>query len=209
MGRNGTRAWEPANKGRTYPPEVPTREEVNALMQACSRKAPTGIRNRGLIATMYRAGLRCQEALDLRLRDVDRDAGTIRIRHGKGKKARTVGIDPAGLAVVERWIDARAGLGLNGGPLFCTLQGRPMATAYVRGLLPRLARKVGIEGRRIHPHGLRHAHAVELAREGVPVPYISRQLGHANVGTTTRYLAGLSPEETIQAIRSRKWTPPE
>ena len=157
---------------------------------------------------VHRAGLRCQEALELRLRDVDRDAGTIRIRRGKGGKARTVGIDPSAMAVIERWIDARSGLGLNGGPLFSTLGGQPVATAYVRALLPRLARKAGID-RRVHPHALRHAHAVELAREGVSVPIIQRQLGHASLGTTTRYLAGLSPEETIQAIRRREWDAPE
>ena len=208
MADNGTRAREPANKGQKYPAEVPTPGEVGALMKACSRKAPTGVRNRALIATLYRAGLRCQEALDLRLRDVDRDAGTIRIRNGKGEKARTVGIDPSALAVVERWIDIRTEIGGNGGPLFSTLKGGPVAASYVRALLPRLARKVGID-RRVHPHSLRHAHAVGLAREGVPVPMIQQQLGHASLGTTTRYLAGLSPEETIRAIRRREWDAPE
>ena len=48
---------EPANKGRTYPPEVLTGEEVRALIEACSSRAPTGIRNRSLIAAMYRGGL--------------------------------------------------------------------------------------------------------------------------------------------------------
>ncbi len=208
MAGNGVRAREPANKGRKYPAEVPTPAELADLMRACSRKAPTGVRNRALIATLYRAGLRCQEALDLRLRDVDRDAGTIRIRKGKGGKARTVGIDPSAVAVIERWVDVRRGLGLNGGPLFSTLGGGPVAASYVRALLPRLARKVGVD-RRVHPHGLRHAHAVELAREGVPVPRIQQQLGHASLATTTRYLLGLSPEETIRAIRRREWDPPE
>ncbi len=208
MARNGTGFREPANKGQKYPAEVPTREEVAALMRACSRKAPTGVRNRALIVVLYRAGLRCREALELRLRDVDLDAGTIRIRRGKGGRARTVGIDPSAIAVVERWIDARRALGLKGGPMFSTLSSGPLATSYVRALLPRLARKAGID-RRVHPHALRHAHAVELAREGVPVPIIQRQLGHVSLGTTTRYLAGLSPEETIQAIRRREWDAPE
>jgi site-specific recombinase XerD len=35
------------------------------------------------------------------------------------------------------------------------------------------------------PHQLRHAHALELAREGVPPNVIRRQLGHANLGTTS------------------------
>ncbi|MCZ6691934.1 MAG: tyrosine-type recombinase/integrase [Planctomycetota bacterium] len=200
-------AKKPANKGRTYPAEIPTRDEVGSVMKACSRKAPTGIRNRAIIVVMYRAGLRCLETLNLKLRDIDRDAGTIRIRRGKGGKARTVGIDPSAVAVIERWIDARANLGLNGGPVFSTLTGGELATSYIRKLLPRLARKAGVE-RRMHPHALRHAHAVELAREGIPVVIIMRQLGHASLATTTRYLAGLSPEETIQAIRKREWEAP-
>ncbi|MCZ6689952.1 MAG: tyrosine-type recombinase/integrase [Planctomycetota bacterium] len=201
-------ARRPANKGQTYPAEIPTREEVGAVMKACSRKAPTGIRNRAIIVVMYRAGLRCLETLNLKLRDIDRDAGTIRIRRGKGGKARTVGIDPSSIAVIERWIDVRSKLGLNGGPVFSTLTGSELATSYIRKLLPRLARKAGID-RRIHPHALRHAHAVELAREGIPVVIIMRQLGHASLATTTRYLAGLSPEETIQAIRRREWEAPK
>ncbi len=208
MGGNDARPREPANKGVKYPAEVPTPAEVASLMRACSRRAPTGVRNRALITTLYRAGLRCQEALELRLRDVDRDAGTIRIRRGKGGKARTVGIDPAAVAVLERWIDVRRGLGLNGGTLFSTLAGGPLATSYVRALLPRLARRAGI-ARRINPHAFRHAHAVELAREGLSVVHIQRQLGHSTLATTTRYLAGLSPEETIRAIRKREWNAPE
>jgi integrase len=39
--------------------------------------------------------------------------------------------------------------------------------------------------RRFAPHQLRHAHAVELAREGVPLNVIQRQLAHANLGTTS------------------------
>jgi integrase len=47
------------------------------------------------------------------------------------------------------------------------------------------------------PHQLRHAHAVELAREGVPLNVIQRQLGHANLGTTSIYLEGIDTEEII------------
>ncbi len=52
------------------------------------------------------------------------------------------------------------------------------------------------------PHQLRHAHAVELAREGVPLNIIQRQLGHANLGTTSIYLQGIDTEEIILAVNS-------
>src|ERR1700750_123311 len=58
--------------------------------------------------------------------------------------------------------------------------------------------------RRFAPHQLRHAHAVELAREGVAVNIIQRQLGHTDLGTTSTYLQGMDPSEIIDAVRSRR-----
>ena len=57
--------------------------------------------------------------------------------------------------------------------------------------------------RRFAPHQLRHAHA-QLAREGVPLNIIQRQLGHANLGTTSIYLQGIDPEEIIAAVHTRR-----
>jgi len=65
------------------------------------------VRNRALIAVLWRCGLRISEALALELRDVDLDAGTVRVRHGKGDKSRTVGIDEQTAALLARWLDRR------------------------------------------------------------------------------------------------------
>ena len=54
------------------------------------------------------------------------------------------------------------------------------------------------------PNRLRHAHAVELAREGVAVNIIQRQLGHTDLGTASTYLQGIDPSEIIDAVRSRR-----
>ncbi len=157
------------------------------------------------LVVLYRGGLRISEALALKLKDLDRDAGTIRVLHGKGDRARTVGLDPTAFAVIERWLDRRSSLGINSRALlFCTLDGKPLATAYVRSLLPRLAKRAGIE-KRVHAHGLRHTHAAELAREGVPVNMIQAQLGHASLAVTDRYIRHIAPEQLIQAMRARVW----
>jgi site-specific recombinase XerD len=50
--------------------------------------------------------------------------------------------------------------------------------------------------RRFAPHQLRHAHGVELAREGVPLNVIQRQLAHANLGTTSVYLKASTPRRS-------------
>jgi integrase/recombinase XerC len=190
---------------RKLPAEVYTQDEVMSLIRACSTRAKSGVRNRALITVLYRAGLRLFEALALLPKDLDRDSGTLRVLHGKGDKSRTVGMDPGAFAVVERWMDMRAALGIGArSPVFCTLAGEPIEPAYIRALLPRLARRAGIT-RRIHAHGFRHTHAFELAGEGIPIHVISEQLGHANISTTDNYIRHLAPQQVIETMRARSW----
>lgn len=201
----------PANYGQKYPAEVLTRDEVGRLLAACSRRGHAGLRNRALIVVLWRTGLRIAEALALRTKDVNLEAGTITILHGKGDRARTVGIDPQAGAVLEQWLERRRAIGMTpASPLFCTISqprpGRPLHSAYVREAFKDLAMKAGIE-KRVHPHGLRHTHASELAREGVPVHVIRKQLGHASLATTERYIDHLAPLEVIHAMQARTWQP--
>ena len=195
----------PANKGKRYPAEPLTTEEVSSLLAACSERAPTGVRNQALITVLYRGGLRISEALALEPKDLDSKEGTIRVLHGKGDRSRTVGLDREAFALVELWLNRRRDLGINGRKrVFCTLAGAPLSTAYVRTLLPRLGRKAGIE-KRVHAHGLRHSHAAKLARERLPMNVIRAQLGHSSLATTDRYIRHIEPQEVIEAIRALNW----
>ena len=83
--------------------------------------------------------------------------------------------------------------------------GKPLHSAYVRALLPKLASRAGIE-KRVHAHGLRHSHATELVQAGVPLHVIAGQLGHASTATTDAYLAKLMPSERIKALRAAGWS---
>jgi integrase/recombinase XerD len=185
----------------TRPSEPLTPAEVYALLEACSA-APTGLRNRALIAVMYRCGLRCNEALSLRTGDIDPVKGTIRVLHGKGNKQRVAGADDATFAIVRQWLAERDSLNISEGPLFCTLKGTKLSGRYVRELTARLGRKAGIE-KRTNPHGLRHTHASELVYEGVPLNVISKQLGHSNSAVTARYLDHIAPADVIAMGRNR------
>jgi site-specific recombinase XerD len=71
-----------------------------------------------------------------------------------------------------------------------------------RSSLRRLAVQAGVR-QRFAPHQLRHAHAVEMAREGVPLNVIQRQLGHTNLGVTSIYLQGIDNSEIIDTVRAR------
>ena len=69
--------------------------------------------------------------------------------------------------------------------------------------LRRTAAEAGVR-RRFAPHQLRHAHAVELLHEGIALPLIQRQLGHAHLSTTGTYLQGISSEEIICTVHARR-----
>ena len=194
----------PRNKGMRYPADPPTVEEIVGVMRNAADDRH-GWRVRAMIVVLWRAGLRVQEALALAEDDLDARRGSILVRHGKGGRRREVGMDEWAWEQLRLWLSARAELPL--GPLFCIIdgptRGRPWSAAAVRSEFRRLAAEAGVR-RRFAPHQLRHAHALELAREGVPLNIIQRQLGHASLGTTSIYLQGIDPEEIITAVRTRR-----
>jgi site-specific recombinase XerD len=194
-----------AAKSRRLDADLLTRREIEALMRACSHRAPTGVRNRALIALAWRGGLRVSEVLGLRPKDVDVESATIAVQHGKGDRMRRVGIDAGTAALVSRWVDTRREFGVSRDrPLICTLEGGQIDTSYVRHLLPRLARRAGID-KRVHCHGLRHAFAVELEREGATVSTIRDLLGHSSASVTDRYLRRLGAGEAVEFARNSDW----
>jgi site-specific recombinase XerD len=194
----------PRNKGMRYPADPPTVEEIVAVMRQTADD-PHGWRLRAMIVVLWRCGLRIQEALSLAEQDLDARRGSVLVRNGKGGRRREAGMDAWGWDQLHPWLTARTELPV--GPLFCIIdgptRGRPWSGAAVRSELRRLSARAGVR-RRFAPHQLRHAHAIELAREGVPLNIIQRQLGHANLGTTSIYLQGIDPEEIITAVHSRR-----
>lgn len=93
------------------------------------------------------------------------------------------------------------------GALLCVIRGatagRHWEPSAARKQLRRTAALAGVR-RRFAPHQLRHAHAVEMAHEGVPLVVIQRQLGqHANLGITSVYLQGIDSAEIIATVHSR------
>jgi site-specific recombinase XerD len=194
----------PRNKGMHYPADPPTIDEIVAVMRHTADDRH-GRRLRAMIVVFWHAGLRIHEALALAEHDLDVRRGSLLVRHGKGGRRREVGMDEWAWEQLRPWLDARAELPV--GPLFCIIdgptRGRPWSGAAVRGEFRRLAAQAGVR-RRFAPHQLRHAQAIELAREGVPLNIIQRQLGHASLGTTSICLQGIDPEEIITAVRTRR-----
>lgn len=186
----------------TREPVSYTAAEVLALMAACSH-GPTGLRNRAAIVLMWRGGLRVGEALAVRPSDLDRRRCLIRIGRGKGGRSRTIALDEWAWQTLDLWTAARSAImGRRMAPYLCTLQGHGLSTSYVRAAFRRIAKRAGLT-KRMHPHGLRHTCALELAREGVSLPTIRDQLGHASVATTDHYLRAHSPVEIERLALTR------
>jgi integrase/recombinase XerD len=114
-------------------------------------------------------------------------------------------MDEWGFEQLEPWLLVRRQMPV--GPLFCVIDGRTQGRAWyasaARASLRRRAARAGVR-RRFAPHQLRHAHAIELAHEGVPLNVIQRQLGHRNLGVTSIYLQGIDPDEIIETVHGRR-----
>jgi site-specific recombinase XerD len=202
--RASTLADRRTTRACTTPPIHPTIEEIIAVMHAAGDNA-YGRRLRALVVILWRAGLRVQEALALSEGDLDHRRGAVLVRRGKGGRRREVGMDTWGWDELLPWLELRIALPV--GPLLCVIngatRGRHWSSAAARAELRRTAATAGVR-RRFAPHQLRHAHAVEMAHEGVPLVVIQRQLGHSNLGITSVYLQGIDNAEIIKTVHSRR-----
>jgi site-specific recombinase XerD len=193
----------PHNRGIRYP--RPTNRRGDRRGHARGRDARHGRRLRELIVVLWRAGLRIHEALALseaRPRPPSRLAAR---GPRQGGRRREVGMDDWAWEQLRPWLTARVDLPV--GPLLCIAtgptRGRAWSAGAARTELRHAAARPGVR-RRFAPHQLRHAHAVEMAPEGVPLIVIQRQLGHTNLGITSIYLQGIDNTEIIDTVHARR-----
>ena len=132
----------PPNKGRRYPADPPTVDEIVAVMRQAGDDRH-GRRMRGLIVVLWRAGRRIHEALTPTETDLNERRGSLLIRHGKGDRRREVGMDPWAWSVLAEWTADR--IALPAGPLFCVIggptRGRAWSATAVRAELRHLAHR--------------------------------------------------------------------
>jgi integrase len=137
----------PGNKGRRYPADPPTVEEIVAVMRAAG-SGPDAARLRALVIVLWRAGLRISEALALAESDMDARRGAILVRHGKGNKRREVGMDIWAWEQLQPWQEIRMRMPV--GAFFCVIHGptagRPWEPSSARRQLERTAAIAGVRG---------------------------------------------------------------
>lgn len=173
---------------RSPPPETRflERDEVAALFARMPVQTRHAVRDRALILFLYNTGARVQEAVDLRVRDVDLDP-TPRVRlHGKGDKWRLCPL----WAETARQLRALLAGGLHAPDRAVFTSGRdnkPLTRFGIYKIVRRHTRHLEERLGRVGPHVFRHTTAVHLLEAGVEVNVIRGWLGHASLDTTNRY----------------------
>jgi len=170
-------------------PQVLTPSEASGLLDSINGDSPLEQRDRALFELIYSSGLRCQEALDLILRDISLTSHEVRVK-GKGRKVRVVPVGAAAVAALERYMHKGRTLLARGGTqeehVFLSRTGRPLSPSDVQR---RLARYLALGGSPAgtSPHTLRHSFATHLLEGGADMRVIQELLGHSSLRTTQVY----------------------
>jgi integrase/recombinase XerD len=183
-------------------PVTLTAAEADAMRNELPRRSATGLRNRAMVEAMLGAGLRVSEVVALMPRDIDWQAGTVRVNDGKGGRDRVVPVSADTLGWLQAWSSKRSELGVNGRHVFfCGIRtgGRRLTTRAVHAMISGLAERAGIE-KRVSPHVLRHTFATQALDAGLNIREVQELLGHSDVSTTMIY-THVNPEALRRKIQ--------
>jgi integrase/recombinase XerD len=176
----------PPRLGRPLPKYL-TVSQVRRLLDAPDR-SPEGVRDRAMLLLMYASGLRATEVVTLRMENVDRHAGFLRVL-GKGSKERVVPVAERALEELSEYLSVVRPAFLKKrvvSALFLSKRGKAITRQTLWNRVRLWALAAGIE-ERISPHTLRHSFAGHLLAGGADLRAVQAMLGHADIATTQIY----------------------
>jgi integrase/recombinase XerD len=168
-----------------YLPRFLNQSEIETLLAAPDTSTETGLRDRAILELMYACGLRVSEVVNLKIENIDLDAGILTTT-GKGNKTRRV---PVGTSAVE-WVSSylavrRKQENIEIANLFTRASGQPLTRQLIHSLIKTYADQCGLDG--ISPHTLRHSFATHLVQNNADIRSVQQMLGHADISTTQIY----------------------
>jgi site-specific recombinase XerD len=160
-------------------PIVLSVEEIQRMFDVCENK-----KHKVILALLYSCSLRVSELINLKWKDIDRSRMIINILQAKGKKDRQVGLNQPLIKLLEDYFREYK-------PVSYVLNGQnslQYSDRSVGEVLKQLAKKAGIDNKRVYSHLIRHTSATHLVESGTDINLIQKLLGHNNVKTTNIYL---------------------
>ncbi|XWN35764.1 MAG: site-specific tyrosine recombinase XerD [Roseivirga sp.] len=183
-----TALLERPQTGRQLPHTLEV-HEIEAIFNAIDHTKPTGMRNRALLETLYSAGLRISELIELKLSHVYAEEGFVRVL-GKGNKERLVPIGQMALKHLRLYTEeVRGHLPIQkefDNYVFLNRRGKKLTRNMVFLIVKELAQQAGLK-KRISPHTFRHSFATHLLEGGADLRAVQAMLGHESITTTEIY----------------------
>lgn len=163
-------------------PEVCSEEEIVAIF-----KATENLKHKAILMTIYSAGLRISELINLKIKDIDSKRMQIRIEQAKGKKDRYTILSPKTLKILREYFK-------NEKPSEFLFEGQgstnekpiPYSARSIQAILKQSLKVTGIK-KKVTVHTLRHSFATHLLENGTDLRYIQSLLGHESPKTTQIY----------------------
>lgn len=168
-----------------YLPKFLNQTEIENLLSVPDVSQEIGLRDRAILELMYACGLRVSEVVDLRISDVEIDAGILTCK-GKGSKTRKI---PVGKSAVE-WLKSylvlrRRKENTEIQNLFVSSLGKPINRQAIFNFIKEYAEKIDLK--EVSPHTLRHSFATHLVQNSADIRSVQQMLGHADISTTQIY----------------------
>lgn len=164
-------------KEKTLPVVLST-EEVTLIL-----KTIKNLKHKAILMTIYSAGLRISEAINLKIKDIDSNRMQIRVQQSKGKKDRYTLLSQKTLDILRLYFKAYK-------PQEWLFEGQtpgePYAVRSIQHIFEAAVTKAGIK-KNVSVHTLRHSFATHLLENGTDLRYIQSLLGHENSKTTEIY----------------------
>lgn len=158
------------------------RADIDRMLKVAGAEAEHGKRNKALVAVFASTGIRRSELAMVDFEDLDLEAGTIHVRHGKGGTQRLIGVGAEARACLWDYIINKRGQ--QPGPLFLARGGVRMSAGAMADVLEDLRRLSSTD---ITSHQFRRHAADRLLSQGAPVDVVMGQLGHSTPGMSLMY----------------------
>ena len=159
-------------------PIVLSTSEAYALINA-----PVNQKHHTLLSIAYATGVRRNELLTIRLKDIDRERGVIKIM-GKGNKQREVPLSKNLFSLVDKYYKRYR-------PSVFLFEGIVPGKAYSESSMAKVVKNAALEAcikKNLSPHVLRHSFATHMLERGVNLKRVQLLMGHNSMKTTSIYL---------------------